>query len=115
MRTFGENYYMTSNARFFFTSDNRFIIFNCGSDDTWKNFLGPVEAVFVYDTRSKEISRLSPKGMYAFDLNIENDESVIFAGSTENENHSNIYRVNLASKNLELIIKNGTRPTMRKK
>jgi len=111
-RTFGENYYMSSSTKFLFTSDSRFIIFNSGIDETMKDEEGPVEVIFAYDTKSKGITRLSPKGMFAFDLNIESDQSAIFSGSKENEKQNNIYRVDLISKKVELIIKNGTRPTM---
>lgn len=114
-RTFTDNSYMSSNSKFIFTSDDRFIIFNSGTDETMKDLEGPVEAIFAYDTKSKEIARLTPKGMFASDLNIESDQSIIFTGSTENENQNNIYRVDINSKKMELIIENGTRPTMSKK
>lgn len=112
--TFGRDYYMTSFTRFIFTPDNRFIIFNCGTDEIMKNDVGPLEAIFTYNTKSKEILRLTPRSIYAFDLNTGDDRSVIFAGSGENDSLSNIYRVDLAGKNLGLIHNNGSRPTMSK-
>jgi Tol biopolymer transport system component len=104
------SYYFSSNSKFLYTSDNRHIIFNCGINEFMKGVDGPVEVIFSYDTETKNIKKLSPQKMYATDPQIESDSTIIFAGSKEGE-RSNIYRFNFLNNHLELIIKNGKRPT----
>ena len=117
-KTFSENYYISGGTKFLFTSDNNYIIFNCGNNGTdkeMKNDEGQVEAIYVYNIKTKEIDRLSPIGMLVGYLANESDTSVLFSGFSENEKTDNIYRINLLTKHLELIIKDGNNPTIRKK
>jgi len=114
-KTFGDNYYTTSNTKFLYTSDNKYIIFNCGTNEFMEGVAGPVEAIFAYDIETKNIIRLSPQKMYASDPEIESDNNVIFTGSKENEKSNNIYRFNFLSNHLNLIIENGRKPTTSKK
>jgi dipeptidyl aminopeptidase/acylaminoacyl peptidase len=113
--TLGENYFMSSNTRFIFTSENKLIVFSCDINETMKNVDGPLEAVFSYNTITKKITRLSPIGMDASDLDIEKDSNVMFSGSRESEKYKSIYRVNLASYKMGLVVKNGMSPSPRKK
>lgn len=112
-REIGENYYTSSASKFLFTSDNRYLVFNCDTDEIMEDVDGPVSALFVYDTKNKATTRLSPKGMFAFDPNLKSDNSVIFCGFKEKT--YNIYSVDLITKKIELIIKDATRPTISKK
>jgi len=111
----GVNYYPSSASKFLFTSNNRYIVFNCGTDETMEGIDGPVEAIFIFDTKNQAVNRISPKGMFAFEPNIESDDSIIFCGLKEVTELNNIYRIDLTTQKLELIIKDATRPTMSKK
>jgi TolB protein len=105
----------SSDAKFLFTSNNRFIVFNTEADEGIKGIIGPIDAVFVYDTENKNTIRLSPKGMDAVDIYLESEQSILFSGLKENEDVRNIYRIDLNTKNIELILINGTMPTISKK
>lgn len=113
--TFGDKYYTTSNTKFLYTSDNKIIIFNCGTNEFMEGVDGPVEAIFAYNIKTKKTFRLSPQNMYASDPEIESDGSVIFSGTKENEKSTNIYRFDFLRNQLTLIIENGRRPTTCKK
>lgn len=113
--TFGKNYYFSSASRFLYTSDNKRIIFNCGINEFMKGVAGPVEAIFSFDTKTKNITRLSEKGMYSSDPEIETDSTIVFAGSRGNGGKS-IYRLNLLNNRLSLLVENGgIRPTRSRK
>jgi Tol biopolymer transport system component len=113
--TFGENHYITSSTKFLYTSDNKHIIFNCGTNEFMEGVDGPVEAIFAYNTKSKNTIRLSPQKMYASDPVIESDNNIIFSGSKENEKSNCIYRFDFLSNQLNLVIKNARRLTISKK
>lgn len=109
--TFGDKYYTTSSTKFLYTSDNKIIIFNCGTNEFMEGVDGPVEAIFAYYIKTKSIIRLSPQKMYASDPEIESDGNVIFSGSKEYEKSTNIYRFDFLRNQLNMIIENGRRPT----
>jgi TolB protein len=110
--TLGESYMMSSGTKFIETSDNKNIIFNCGINESMKGVFGPVEAIFIYNIITKEIQRLTPKGVYAVDLSSFNDSTFLFTGSKEEESLDCIYQVNIKTKKIALKIKNGMRPSM---
>jgi Tol biopolymer transport system component len=111
-KTMGNNYFIGSNSKFLFTSDNNFIIFNSGINEFMKDVEGPVEAIFSFNLSNNSIKRLSPKGLYSTDPFIETDNNILFTGSKENEHNSNIYRTSLTNGKLDLVIKNAMTPSV---
>jgi dipeptidyl aminopeptidase/acylaminoacyl peptidase len=101
-------------AKNLYTANSDYLVFDCGMPEGMKNVDGPVIALFAYNFKTNELNRLTPKGMYVQDFDLGRDNKIIFTGSRENDKYSNIYQVNLTNKKIEILIKNGSKPTMSK-
>lgn len=102
---------LSSDTRLVFTSDGKYIVFNCTANDEMDNVKGPIDGIFAYNTHSKEIKRVSPKGIYAAQPFLETDTTIIYSAFTEKG--YNIYRSNLNSRKQALIRENGENPSVR--
>jgi Tol biopolymer transport system component len=104
---------LSSDTRFLFTSDNKFVIWNGGIHEYYPGSEGPDEAIFAYNFETRERIQLSPKGIIAFDPFINSNNEIYFTGYKGYKEIGKIYKIDLYSKEMTLVIDSAKQPTCR--
>ena len=105
-----KDYSVSSNTQFIITPDQESLVFVA---DYFDNAGMPVGVVCMYHFKTSKLTRLSPKGMSCrAELFLNNQNEVFFSGSNS-EDVDDIYRVNLTTKKLTPVIRNGHTPSGR--
>jgi dipeptidyl aminopeptidase/acylaminoacyl peptidase len=116
------NYSYSSSTKFFYTSDNKYLIWNGGTGETIIskfNTVNPAEGIMVYDFLHKTKFQLSPKGMHICNPFVDSSNNIYFDGTIINKDSkidnesTNIYMINLKDRILKLMIENASEPTLR--
>ena len=105
---------MSSGTRLDVSPNGRRIIFDVdlAEESTRKNWDGAPPGIFVLDLETDSATRVSAKGLYAFNPQFITDDEFLFSLQKENENEPSIYRMSTDGKNLKLLIKNARFPTV---
>jgi TolB protein len=105
---------MSSGTRLDVSPNGRRIIFDVdlAEESTRKNWDGAPPGIFVLDLETDSATRVSAKGIYAFNPQFITDDEFLFSLQKENENEPSIYRMSTDGKNLKLLIKNARFPTV---
>lgn len=106
----GKDFLLASSNRFFYTRDGKKLIFNVGNADVLDGLTGPSEAVYVLDVDSKEVNRISPKGINVPYLFVTADDRIFYSGAEKPFTQSKIYVSDLDG-NIKTIVEKGTNPT----
>lgn len=106
----GKDYSIASNNRFFYTNDGRKLIFNAGNHDVLDGLTGPSEAVYILDLASKNIERISPKGMNVPYVFVTADNRIFLSGAEKPYTQNKIYVYDFNGNN-KLVVDKGTNPT----
>lgn len=109
---FGDEFFFSSSTCFWFTSDNKKIVFEGEVDETFKGLNEPLSAIFSYDLETKKTSRITKKGLCANDLWIDKQDRIYFSGFENRKEPRKIYQTSLLDTTLIEVINNGTRPSI---
>lgn len=111
----GEDYFLSSNTRFYLFDNDENIVFNAGFADKNKDefYDEPPETIFKYNIVSKKITRLLPNTLNAYSINFAGDRNIIFSGNYRNKLKSSIYKLNIETLNLEEIKSKGHNPSVK--
>jgi len=113
---FGDTCSPSSETKFYYSSDNRYLIFNAYTNKMeMESFLPSPEAIYAYDTQLKKIIRLTPVGMNATDPCLGVNDEIYFTGTTDKkQNLYGIYKVDVNDKKITLVIDKGEHPSCRR-
>jgi len=105
---------MSSGTRLDVSPNGRRIIFDVdlAEESTRKNWDGAPPGIFVLDLETDSATRVSAKGIYAFDPQFITDDEFLCSIQKENETERSIYRVSMDGKNMKRLIKNGRLPSV---
>ncbi len=105
---------MSSGTRLDVSPNGRRIIFDVdlAEESTRKNWDGAPPGIFVLDLETDSATRVSAKGLYAFDPQFISDDEFLCLIQKENENEGSIYRVSMDGKNSRRLIKNARFPSV---
>lgn len=106
----GKDLTIASSNRFFYTKDGKKIIFNAGNNDALEGLTGPAEAVYILDLASKQVKRLSPKGVNVPYVFVTADDRIFYSGAEKPFTQSKIYVTDLEGNN-KIVVDKGTNPT----
>ncbi|ANE52331.1 TolB family protein [Flavisolibacter tropicus] len=106
-----KDYSTSSDSKFILTPDEQFLLFTADAFDAAGM---PVGAVFMYNLKTSALTRLSPKGMSCTgDLFLNNQNELFFCGSYDHEKEENIHKLDLITKKMTTVIRNGRNPSAR--
>ena len=105
---------MSSGTRLDVSPNGRRIIFDVdlAEESTRKNWDGAPPGIFVLDLETDSATRVSAKGIYAFDPQFITDDEFLCSIQKEKETERSIYRVSMDGKNMKRLIKNGRFPSV---
>ncbi len=110
-KLFGKNMWFSSSSRFFFTSNENIIVFTADVNESMEGLFEPPTAIFYYNMNSKEIFRISPKGICVNELWLDYQNNIYFSGFKDINGFRNIYETSIKNNSIKLIIENARDPS----
>lgn len=107
-----DKFSLSSGDRFWASSSKKGFYFTCGVNEKMRDVEGPVVAAMYYNRKFDQVERLSPPKVYVTDIFMRDDSTVLFAGSGEGENDSNIYQYDLKTNTLSVVVENADTPSV---
>jgi TolB protein len=107
---------LSSETKFYFTSDNKYLVWNGGTDESVKveGHKEPVEGIFSYEIATKSRKQLTPKGMEVGWPFLDVMDEVYFSGGfPDRRSQYCIYKINLKDNSLKLVLENAFAPSCR--
>jgi Tol biopolymer transport system component len=122
IKSIPNNYGSSTFTKFFYSSDNNFLIWNGTTEEKQTSTLNPhdpIEGIMVYDFLQKTKYQISPKGMHICNPFVDSADNIYFDGKIINKDSkidnesTNIYMINLNERILKLVTKNASSPSLR--
>lgn len=107
----GDRFNFSSATQFYLSSDNQKLIFESAVDETIIGKELP-SSIFCYDLTTKEVNRLTPKGLSTYDVWVDKQDNVYFAGFKNTIEPRKIYQTSLTDTTLIKLLKKGIRPSI---
>lgn len=108
----GKDLNFANSDRFFFTSDEKSIVFNASNAaDKFDGLTGPGASVYKLDLASKAISKISPKGYSAPFIFLTPKDMLVFSALEKPFKVSKIYRSNIKGSDFKLLVDKGNNPS----
>lgn len=102
---------ISSSTRFWITADRQYLFFNAEVDEYRDDLEGPLEVIAYCNLDTNENGRISPEGLYATDLYVTPELELFFDGFKENQEFSDIYQYDFKTRELDIVVGNGTGPS----
>ncbi|MFW0714619.1 TolB family protein [Pedobacter sp. N23S346] len=106
----GADYHISSSNSFFYTTNEKKLIFNAGFGKQVDGLNNLPEAVFTLDLNTKKIIRISPEGMNVPYVFLTADDRIFYSGAEKPFTQSKIYVSDLEG-NVKTVVDKGTNPT----
>lgn len=108
----GSNISVSSNDRFFYTSDGTSIIFNASNPaDKFDGLMGPGEAIYKLDLASKKVLKISPDGYTVPSIYLAPKNMLVFSALEKPFKISKIYKSTIDGKDFKLLVDKGSNPS----
>ncbi|HEY8669658.1 MAG TPA: hypothetical protein VIL63_02360, partial [Terriglobales bacterium] len=104
-----------SNSHFAVSPDGKRLLMEVDMDDeevSQPGWEGPPPALWLLEFGSRKVTRLTPKGLLAWDGSWLDDARILYASQTAKEKQPVLSEMTLAERNRKSILKNVTTPTV---
>jgi TolB protein len=104
----------SSAAHFAVSPDGRTLLMDVEMDEIVKrkDWDGPPPAVWMMDLASRKVTRLTPKGFFAWEGCWFSAEEIVFASQADGEKEPSLHRMTLPGKERKLLIKKANSPSV---
>ena len=93
---------ISSTSRFILTADEKFLVFDLSVQEP--GFEEPPGAIFIHNLETGATSRISPKGIYCFQISLVG-ESIFFSGSKPRQKDPDICSIGIDGKGMKTELK----------
>lgn len=105
---------MSGDVRLNVSPDGKMLLLDVEMDEKErKGWDGPPPSIWTMDLATEQVTRLTPKILYAWDSDWCGDDAIVFASEAAGEERPSIYRMSLASqgKDKKLLVKDARLPS----
>ncbi|QFZ55878.1 hypothetical protein FEZ18_14230 [Oceanihabitans sp. IOP_32] len=107
----GDEFFFSTESRFWFTSDHKNLIFEAGINEYVAGLNTPSSAIFCYNFTTKEVKRLTKKGLCATNLWLDRADHLYYSGFENLKEPQIIYQMSLKD-SIPVALFKGTHPSI---